>query len=85
MTFSSEAPADSVATRRVVCKQFATQLAVERTRLLFQGSLLPTLFMFINGLLCAWLIRSPEVTYWLASFICSGPTTRNAMAGAGSD
>ncbi len=69
MTLSSEAPADSVATRRVICKQFATQLAAERTRLLYQGSLLPTLFMFINGLLCAWLLWSPEryvlVGVWL--------------------
>lgn len=69
MTPSSEPPADSLATRRVISRQFATQLAVERTRLLYQGSLLPTLFMFINGLLCAWLLWSPEryvlVAVWL--------------------
>jgi diguanylate cyclase (GGDEF)-like protein len=77
MTPSSEAPADSVATRRVIHKQFATQLAVERTRLLYQGSLLPTLFMFINGLLCAWLLWSPERYVlvsvwvgWLSALVC---------------
>jgi diguanylate cyclase (GGDEF)-like protein len=77
MTLSSEAPADSVATRRVIHKQFATQLAVERTRLLYQGSLLPTLFMFINGLLCAWLLWSPERYVlvsvwvgWLSALVC---------------
>jgi diguanylate cyclase (GGDEF)-like protein len=77
MTPSSEAPADSVATRRVIRKQFATQLAVERTRLLYQGSLLPTLFMFINGLLCAWLLWSPERYVlvsvwvgWLSALVC---------------
>ncbi|WP_062379906.1 putative bifunctional diguanylate cyclase/phosphodiesterase [Pseudomonas abietaniphila] len=77
MTPSSEAPADSVATRRVIRKQFATQLAVERTRLLYQGSLLPTLFMFINGLLCAWLLWSPERYLlvaiwvgWLSALVC---------------
>jgi diguanylate cyclase (GGDEF)-like protein len=77
MTSSSEAPADSVATRRVIHKQFATQLAVERTRLLYQGSLLPTLFMFINGLLCAWLLWSPERYVlvsvwlgWLSALVC---------------
>lgn len=77
MTFSSEAPADAVATRRVICKQFATQLAAERTRLLYQGSLLPTLFMFINGLLCAWLLWSPERYVlvgvwlgWLSALVC---------------
>jgi diguanylate cyclase (GGDEF)-like protein len=77
MTFSSEAPAGSVATRRVIARQFATRLAVERTRLLYQGSLLPTLFMFINGLLCAWLLWSPERYVlvgvwlgWLSALVC---------------
>ncbi|WP_145184493.1 MULTISPECIES: bifunctional diguanylate cyclase/phosphodiesterase [unclassified Pseudomonas] len=40
-------------------RQFATELSVERTRLLYQGSLLPTLFMLLNGLLCAWLMWRP--------------------------
>nr|WP_178120104.1 GGDEF and EAL domain-containing protein [Pseudomonas sp. MN1F] len=44
---------------RNVRRQFATQLSVERTRLLYQGSLLPTLFMLLNGLLCAWLLWNP--------------------------
>ncbi|WP_166362258.1 putative bifunctional diguanylate cyclase/phosphodiesterase [Pseudomonas akapageensis] len=55
--------------QRSTRKQFATQLAVERTRLLYQGSLLPTLFMLLNGLVCAWLLWSPEhyllVSIWL--------------------
>jgi diguanylate cyclase (GGDEF)-like protein/PAS domain S-box-containing protein len=42
------------------------EMAVERTRLLYQGSLLPTLFMLLNGLVCAWLLWSPE-RYWLVS------------------
>jgi diguanylate cyclase (GGDEF)-like protein len=77
MISSIDAPADSVATRRVIRKQFATQLAVERTRLLYQGSLLPTLFMFINGMLCAWLLWSPERYVlvgiwvgWLSALVC---------------
>ncbi|MFJ3521450.1 putative bifunctional diguanylate cyclase/phosphodiesterase [Pseudomonas sp. NPDC090203] len=77
MISSKDAPADSVATRRVIRKQFATQLAVERTRLLYQGSLLPTLFMFINGMLCAWLLWSPERYLlvgiwvgWLSALVC---------------
>ncbi|WP_262405437.1 putative bifunctional diguanylate cyclase/phosphodiesterase [Pseudomonas fluorescens] len=56
-------------TRGSIRKQFATQLAVERTRLLYQGSLLPTLFMLLNGLVCAWLLWSParylQVSVWL--------------------
>lgn len=55
--------------QRSTRKQFATQLAVERTRLLYQGSLLPTLFMLLNGLVCAWLLWSPQryllVSVWL--------------------
>lgn len=55
--------------QRSIRKQFATQLTVERTRLLYQGSLLPTLFMLLNGLVCAWLLWSPQhyllVSVWL--------------------
>lgn len=36
------------------------EMAVERTRLLYQGSLLPTLLMLVNGLVCAWLLWSPQ-------------------------
>ncbi|NBA97064.1 bifunctional diguanylate cyclase/phosphodiesterase [Pseudomonas sp. R5(2019)] len=57
-------------THRDIREKFATQLAVERTRLLYQGSLLPTLFMLLNGVLCAWLLWSPhrylQVSIWLA-------------------
>jgi diguanylate cyclase (GGDEF)-like protein len=77
MTSTSDAPTSSVATRRFIRKQFATELAVERTRLLYQGSLLPTLFMFINGMLCAWLLWSPERYVlvgvwvgWLSALVC---------------
>jgi diguanylate cyclase (GGDEF)-like protein/PAS domain S-box-containing protein len=70
MTSSISSPIAAVATRRVIREQFATQLAVERTRLLYQGSLLPTLFMLLNGLVCAWLLWSPQryvlVSVWLA-------------------
>jgi diguanylate cyclase (GGDEF)-like protein len=65
--FSSSGAA--VATRRVLREQFATQIAVERTRLLYQGSLLPTLFMLLNGLVCSWLLWSPQrallISIWL--------------------
>ncbi|MCP2070480.1 putative bifunctional diguanylate cyclase/phosphodiesterase [Pseudomonas laurylsulfatiphila] len=54
---------------RVIRKQYAMEMAVERTRLLYQGSLLPTLFMLINGLVCAGLLWSPQryflVSVWL--------------------
>ncbi|UVJ44014.1 EAL domain-containing protein [Pseudomonas sp. LS1212] len=65
MTLSS----GSADAQRSTRKQYATQLAVERTRLLYQGSLLPTLFMLLNGLVCAWLLWSPQryllVSIWL--------------------
>ncbi|GFM54917.1 hypothetical protein PSCICL_25970 [Pseudomonas cichorii] len=69
MPFSFSAHDASDTSRRDIRKKFATQLRVERTRLLYQGSLLPTLFMFISGLVCAWLLWSPEryvlVSIWL--------------------
>jgi len=68
MTLSSDLAGPSVEPR-VIRKQYAMQMAVERTRLLYQGSLLPTLFMLINGLVCAGLLWSPQryflVSVWL--------------------
>ncbi|MFO3721442.1 EAL domain-containing protein [Pseudomonas sp. HLMP] len=69
MTQDCTASGASPQTIRNVRRQFATQLSIERTRLLYQGSLLPTLFMLLNGLLCAWLLWSPAryllVGVWL--------------------
>ncbi|WP_045880460.1 putative bifunctional diguanylate cyclase/phosphodiesterase [Pseudomonas chlororaphis] len=65
MTLSTGPSGPSVEPR-VIRKQYAMEMAVERTRLLYQGSLLPTLFMLLNGLVCAWLLWSPE-RYWLVS------------------
>lgn len=69
MTLSFSAVDTSRVNRRNIRKQYASQLSVERTRMLYQGSLLPTLFMFINGLVCAWLLWGPEhyllVGVWL--------------------
>ncbi|WP_422047429.1 putative bifunctional diguanylate cyclase/phosphodiesterase [Pseudomonas viridiflava] len=46
-------------------------------RLLYQGSLLPTLFMFLNGLVCAWLLWGAERYVlvwiwlgWLSALVC---------------
>ena len=47
----------------------SAQMAVERTRLLYQGSLLPTLLMLVTGLVCSWLMwgtgRHLMVSAWL--------------------
>jgi len=68
MTLSSDL-SGPVVEPRVIRKQYAMEIAVERTRLLYQGSLLPTLFMLINGLVCAGLLWSPQryflVSVWL--------------------
>ncbi|MGE8414725.1 MAG: putative bifunctional diguanylate cyclase/phosphodiesterase [Pseudomonas sp.] len=45
---------------RVIRQHYAVEMAVERTRLLYQGSLLPTLFMLLNGLVCTWLLWNPS-------------------------
>ncbi|AMZ75403.1 MULTISPECIES: EAL domain-containing protein [Pseudomonas] len=68
MTLNSD-PAGPCVEPRVICKQYAMEMAVERTRLLYQGSLLPTLFMLLNGLVCAALLWEPRryflVSVWL--------------------
>lgn len=68
MTLSFDLSGPSVEPR-VIRKHYAMEMAVERTRLLYQGSLLPTLFMLINGLVCAGLLWSPQryflVSVWL--------------------
>jgi len=51
---------------QAVREHFATDLALERTRLLYQGSQIPTLFMLLNGLACAWLLWS-SADAWLLS------------------
>ncbi|MHC8317018.1 putative bifunctional diguanylate cyclase/phosphodiesterase [Pseudomonas sp. LB3P31] len=68
MTLSIDLAGPSVEPR-VIRRQYAMEMAVERTRLLYQGSLLPTLFMLINGMVCAGLLWSPQryflVSVWL--------------------
>ncbi|WP_314409263.1 EAL domain-containing protein [Pseudomonas kuykendallii] len=54
---------------RAIGQQFATQIAIERTRLLYQGSRLPTLFMLLTGLACAYLLWSPQESLWLAVWL----------------
>ncbi|MGV6397284.1 putative bifunctional diguanylate cyclase/phosphodiesterase [Pseudomonas caspiana] len=69
MPFSFSASDAIRVSRDSIREQYAGPLAVERTRLLYQGSLLPTLLMFINGAVCAFLLWSPEryllVSIWL--------------------
>ncbi|SEM61407.1 PAS domain S-box-containing protein/diguanylate cyclase (GGDEF) domain-containing protein [Pseudomonas sp. ok272] len=68
MTLSTHLPGPLVEPQ-VIREQYAMEMAVERTRLLYQGSLLPTLLMLINGLVCAGLLWSPQhyglVSVWL--------------------
>ncbi len=67
MTLAS-GPASSEG-QREIRRTYAAQLAVERTRLLYQGSLLPTLLMLLTGLVCTWLLWEPQhyvlVSIWL--------------------
>ncbi|MDN5508718.1 MAG: PAS domain-containing protein, partial [Pseudomonas sp.] len=60
MTLSTDLFGPSPAPAQVIRKHYATEIAVERTRLLYQGSLLPTLLMLVNGLVCAWLLWNPN-------------------------
>ncbi|PAU58324.1 putative bifunctional diguanylate cyclase/phosphodiesterase [Pseudomonas indica] len=45
---------------QAIRRQFAEDIAIERTRLLYQGSWVPTLFMLLNGLACAYLLWGPS-------------------------
>lgn len=54
---------------RVIHQQFATEIAVERTRLLYQGSQVPTLFMLLNALACAALLWQPHQSLLLAGWL----------------
>ena len=60
MTLSSDLMGLSISPAQVIRKHYATEIAVERTRLLYQGSLLPTLLMLVNGLVCVWLLWNPR-------------------------
>lgn len=50
-------------------RQFATDIAVERTRLLYQGSRLPTLLMLLVGLACTLLMWSQQAAPLLAAWL----------------
>ena len=54
---------------RALHQQFATEIAVERTRLLYQGSQVPTLFMLLGGLTCAALLWQPQPSLLLAGWL----------------
>ncbi|MGG2398877.1 EAL domain-containing protein [Pseudomonas sp. SH1-B] len=50
-------------------RQFATDIAVERTRLLFQGSRLPTLLMLLVGLACTSLLWQQQSASLLVAWL----------------
>nr|WP_298136533.1 EAL domain-containing protein [uncultured Pseudomonas sp.] len=52
-----------------IAEQFAAEIALERTRLLYQGSRLPTLFMLLNGLASGYLLWKPQGNATLAAWL----------------
>ncbi len=52
-------------------QQYAHEIAVERTRLLYQGSRVPTLLMLLNGLACAGLLWERVSTALLGGWLIS--------------
>ncbi|MGE8498591.1 MAG: putative bifunctional diguanylate cyclase/phosphodiesterase [Pseudomonas sp.] len=54
---------------RAIRQQFATDIEAERTRLLYQGSRVPTLFMLLNGLACAYLLWESLSTVLLSGWL----------------
>ncbi|MBM7063403.1 EAL domain-containing protein [Pseudomonas sp. UL073] len=59
----------SVDADREIRQQFAAELAVERTRLLYQGSRIPTLFMLLSGLASAVLMWNERQSVWLSGWL----------------
>ncbi|MDH4610532.1 EAL domain-containing protein [Pseudomonas sp. BN102] len=59
----------SLADSREIRHLFATDIAAERTRLLYQGSQVPTLFMLLNGLACAYLLWGPGNSLLLGGWL----------------
>ncbi|MWV10782.1 EAL domain-containing protein [Pseudomonas sp. R-28-1W-6] len=54
---------------RAIRQQFASEIAAEQTRLLYQGSQVPTLFMLLNALVCAGLLWGGEQSLLLAGWL----------------
>ncbi|WP_236715589.1 GGDEF domain-containing phosphodiesterase [Pseudomonas sp. BMS12] len=52
-----------------IFQRFATEIAVERTRMLYQGSQVPTLFMLLGALACAGLLWQPQQSLLLAGWL----------------
>lgn len=69
MALEHRSPERFTPVRRTLDTDFSDSLAVERTRLLYQGSLVPTLLMLVTGLVCSWVLWSPGhhvlVSLWL--------------------
>ncbi|WP_172147947.1 MULTISPECIES: putative bifunctional diguanylate cyclase/phosphodiesterase [Pseudomonas] len=70
MTQTASAAAElTLDTTREIRQQFATDIAIERTRLLYQGSWVPTLFMLLNGAACAFLLWAPPSRALLSGWL----------------
>ncbi|WP_447595246.1 putative bifunctional diguanylate cyclase/phosphodiesterase [Aquipseudomonas campi] len=54
---------------RAIRQQFATQMAAEQTRLLYQGSQVPTFLMLLNALACAGLLWGGKQSALLAGWL----------------
>lgn len=52
-----------------IFQRFATDIAVERTRMLYLGSQVPTLFMLLGALACAALLWQGQKTLMLAGWL----------------
>lgn len=54
---------------QAIFQRFATDIAVARTHLLYQGSQLPTLLMLLSALACAALLWQPQQSLALAAWL----------------
>ncbi|UVE17778.1 EAL domain-containing protein [Pseudomonas sp. LS44] len=69
LSFEPSRRGPSVDAESDIHQQFAGQIAAERTRLLYQGSRIPTLFMLLSGLACAFLLWDAHHSLWLSLWL----------------
>ncbi len=68
-TTATPLPLTASLSRQDIEQRYATPIGIEKTRLLYAGSRLPTLFMLLCGMACAFLLWRQDVTPLLSGWL----------------
>ena len=71
-----------VTSGREVTQLFATDIAAERTRMLYQGSQVPTLLMLLSGVACTFLLWGALPPLLLSGLVALAGDPCRAASGA---